>query len=267
MLDLGGDQIQDLVEDMRAPVGERATGDALIGVPQVARVSEPADERLDVEDVTEGTCSHSASHREVVGVEPSVLVDDNQPVECVGLSKDDICLVGVDRERLLNHNVLAGADGAKCPGRVGAGWGGHHDEVDVVTFEQLVGVAQDDDSVSNGRRRGQPGGEVSQTAVSASPSTARTARLCSCPIAPYPSRPTRTTGASGWTVMWRSSCSSARVTTRSSTVDARVPTVNTDVAVDERQVITGCSARPTWAVSSTATSSATLSTRVTRSVR
>jgi hypothetical protein len=158
VLDLGGDQIQDLVEDMRAPVGERATGDALIGVPQVARVSEPADERLDVEDVTEGTCSHSASHREVVGVEPSVLVDDNQPVECIGLSKDDICLVGVDRERLLNHNVLAGADGAKCPVRVGAGRGGHHDEVDVVTFEQLVGVAQDDDSVSNGRRRGQPGG-------------------------------------------------------------------------------------------------------------
>ena len=118
VLDVGGHEVEDLVEDVRAPVVERAAGHALVGVPEVARVPVAADERLDVEDLAERAGAHGTTYGEVVGVEAAVLVDDGEQVRRRRpRASTSSASLGADRERLLDHDVLARADRAQRPRR------------------------------------------------------------------------------------------------------------------------------------------------------
>ena len=109
-------------------------------------MSEAADERLDVEDVAERTRGHCALDGEVIRVEATVLVDDGESIGRRGLRQDRVGLVGADRERLLDDDMLASADRSRCPVGVAVRRCRYDHEIDVLARDQGVGVIQSDDA-------------------------------------------------------------------------------------------------------------------------
>ncbi len=99
----------------------------------------------------------------------------------------------------------------------------------------------------------------SQTAARTSPRVSEIAALCSWPIAPYPSAPTRTGPASRSPRTCRRSRWTRRCQSGSPYVLWVLPTVSIPTPVDGRQVATGWSAKARLAVRTVSTSSATFS--------
>src|SRR2546422_7877134 len=102
-----GEELQDPVEVMRAPVVDRAAGDGLMAVPVAAGVRVAADERLHVEDLTDSAGADYAAKRDEVRIPPPALEDSQNPVADGRLVDHAIDVFDSQGEWLLADHVLA----------------------------------------------------------------------------------------------------------------------------------------------------------------
>ena len=138
-------ELVDPVDVVRTPVVDSAARYGVFGVPSSARVLEPADKGLNVEDVAEVTALHEPAYGKEVGVPAPALMDGHGAV--VGLrSCDDFVGVGAgERHRLLHHDVLAGTEEFECECGVEARRCGDHRNIDVgVGCKRGDGVVADE---------------------------------------------------------------------------------------------------------------------------
>src|SRR6267143_3229871 len=102
-----GEQLQDPVEVMRAPVVDGAAGDGLMAVPVAAWVRIAADKRLHVEEVADAAGTDDVAERDEIGVPPAALKHRQHAFADRRLVDHAIYLVDSQRKRLLAYDVFA----------------------------------------------------------------------------------------------------------------------------------------------------------------
>jgi hypothetical protein len=140
VLDLPLDEIQDLVDDVRPPVEERAAGDTRVRMPVVARVSVVPDEGLEVEDLTECTLTGQPADGQEVGVEASILVHDELALRTARVVHKVIALLRRQGHRLLDDDVQASIQGLVSPSGMAVGWSGDDDDVQVRVGQKVARI-------------------------------------------------------------------------------------------------------------------------------
>ena len=131
--------LDDPVDVVRSPVVDGAPGDRLLGVPGPARVLEPSDERLDVEDVTKVAAIEDAADRQPVGVPPAALVHGDRAVDLARQCDQRVGIGGRQAHRLLDDDVLAGPQQVARQVGVVDGRRGDDGDVDGVVGGERVG--------------------------------------------------------------------------------------------------------------------------------
>ncbi len=142
-LHLAGEQIEDLVDDVGAPVEERTARYGSVGVPVVAGVAVAADECLDVEDLADAPLANGLANEREVGIEAAVLEDGQCKPRAACAFDQRIALLRGERHGLLEHDVLAVFEGRHRPGCMTVGRRGDDDDVDVGVREQRGRVGMD----------------------------------------------------------------------------------------------------------------------------
>ena len=138
-------ELQDPVDVVRAPVVDRPAGDRLLGVPCPARMLEAADERLDVEHLADVAAVDDVSQGEPVAVPPTALVHGDDAIVLGGGCDDGVGVGAAQAHRLLDHDVLAGAQ--QCEREFGVQDRRCGDDRDVdrrIGGERLGGVVGDE---------------------------------------------------------------------------------------------------------------------------
>src|SRR4029077_574759 len=131
------EKLQDPVEVVRAPVIDRAAGDGLVAVPEVAGVRVAAYERLHIKELPDGAGADDVPQHQVIRVPAPALENGQQAVAGGGLIDHPIDLVDMQCKWLLANDVLAG--GQRREHRLGMGdrWGADHHQAYFCVVEQL----------------------------------------------------------------------------------------------------------------------------------